>query len=76
MAYNYLMDLHRYIGERLADAGRRESDAAGPAARSFQQGRIQLLTDFQEFLKNRYHHKLPRRLSQRLKKENGVYRLT
>ncbi|MFH1251756.1 MAG: hypothetical protein V1715_11760 [bacterium] len=77
MAYNYLFDLHRYIGERLEDADDKlKNNPTEPALKSFQQGRIRLLQDFQEFLEARYHHKLPLRLSQRLKKINGTYRLT
>ncbi|MDF1593992.1 MAG: hypothetical protein P1P89_20995 [Desulfobacterales bacterium] len=76
MAYNYLFDLHRYIGERLADADNKLKNNTEPALKSFQKGRTVLLQDFQEFLKDRYHHKLPLRLSQRLKKINGTYRLT
>jgi hypothetical protein len=77
MAYNYLLDLHRYIGERLEDASDKlKMNCSDPSAKSHQEGRIRLLQDFQEFLAARYHHKLPRRLSQRLKKIDGTYRLT
>ena len=76
MAYTYLLDLHRFIGERLEDAsGKLNKISADPRQKSYQEGRIRLLQDFQEFLKARYHHKLPRRLEQRFKKINGTYRL-
>ncbi|MEW6673344.1 MAG: hypothetical protein AB1427_16705 [Thermodesulfobacteriota bacterium] len=76
MAYNYLFDLHRYIGERLEDAADKlKHHTTEPAMRSFHLGRIRSLEDFQEFLKIRYHHKLPRRLARRFKKVDGAYRL-
>ena len=49
MAYNYLFDLHHYIGKRLEDAeDKLKNNPTEPQLESFQQGRIRLLQDFQD----------------------------
>ena len=74
MAYTYLTDLHRYIAERLGDASTLLKLTANESVeKSFQEGRIRLLQEFQDFLSINYHRKLPRRLSKRLKKIDGLY---
>lgn len=76
MAYTYLIDLHRYIAERLAEADAlRILSPDESLEKSFQEGRIRLLQEFQEFLSVNYHSKLPRRMSKRLRKIDGSYKL-
>jgi len=63
MAYVYLLDLYNYIDERLGEAtdGLDQADGDVPNAK-FEQGRIDALTEFQDFLKKNFNPKLPRRI--------------
>ena len=63
MAYVYLLDLYKYIEERLGEATDELNKADGdvPIAK-FEQGRIDALTEFQDFLKENFNPKLPRRI--------------
>lgn len=63
MAYVYLLDLYKYIDERLAEAtdGLNQANGDVPIAK-FEQGRIDALTDFQDYLKENLNPKLPRRI--------------
>jgi len=63
MAYVYLLDLYKYIDERLGEAtdGLDQADGDVPNAK-FEQGRIDALTEFQDFLKKNFNPKLPRRI--------------
>ncbi len=56
MAYVYLLDLYKYIEKRLAEAtdARDQADGDGPT-RKFEQGRIDALTEFQDFLKKNFN---------------------
>ena len=67
MAYIYLLDLYKHIEKRLAEAtdALDQADADGPA-RKFEQGRIDALTEFQDFLKKNFNPKLPRRIRESL----------
>ena len=63
MAYVYLLDLYKYIDERLNQATDGLNRAAGDVTTvRFEQGRIDTLTEFQEFLKENFNPKLPRRI--------------
>ena len=63
MAYVYLLDLYKNIDERLAQAtdGRDQANA-DLSLEKFEQGRIDALTEFQEFLQENFNPKLPRRI--------------
>ena len=67
MAYIYLLDLYKYIDERLGQA-RDGRDKAGDdlSLGKFEQGRMDALTEFQEFLKENFNPKLPRRIRESL----------
>ncbi|CAB1058544.1 hypothetical protein D1BOALGB6SA_3300 [Olavius sp. associated proteobacterium Delta 1] len=63
MAYVYLLDLYKYIEERLGHATDELNHADGDAATAkFEQGRIDALTEFQDFLTENFNPKLPRRI--------------
>jgi hypothetical protein len=61
MAYVYLLDMYKFIAKRLADASEalEKADDDSPE-KSLQQGRIDTLRQFQEFLKENFIPKLPR----------------
>jgi hypothetical protein len=63
MSYVYLLDLHKLIDQKLAEAGqaleRIESD---PVETMYHQGRIEILTDLKVFLTRNLNPKLPRRI--------------
>ena len=63
MAYVYLLDLYKYIEERLGEAadGLNKANGDVPIAK-FEQGRIDALTEFQDYLKENFNPKLPRRI--------------
>ena len=63
MAYVYLLDLYKYIDERLDDAtdGFNKTDGDEPTGK-FEQGRIDTLTELKEFLKVNFNPKLPKRI--------------
>jgi len=63
MAYVYLLDLYKYIDARLEDAtGGLDTPQGDMATAKFEQGRIDALTEFQNFLKDNFNPKLPRRI--------------
>ena len=63
MAYVYLLDLYKYIDERLGQATDVRDEADGDLlAVKFEQGRIDALSEFQEYLKENFNPKLPRRI--------------
>jgi hypothetical protein len=63
MAYVYLLDLYKYIDERLGQTtdGLDNADGNVPIGK-FEQGRIDALTEFQDFLKENFNPKLPHRI--------------
>ena len=65
MAYVYLLDMYEFIDNRLADAAE-ELEKAGRDTpdKNRQQGRIDTLTQFQDFLQKNFNPKLPRRIQQ------------
>ncbi len=63
MAYIYLLDMTKFVEQRLTHAGRALEDANGsPSAKPFLEGRSSALLDFQRFLVQNYIPKLPRRI--------------
>lgn len=63
MAYVYLLDLHQLIDQRLAEAVQFVDNAANnPGEIRFHQGRIEILSDFKDFLTKNLNPKLPRRV--------------
>jgi len=67
MAYVYLLNLYKYIDERLDQATDGLDKADGDLlSGKFEQGRIDALTEFQDFLKENFNPKLPRRIRESL----------
>jgi hypothetical protein len=63
MAYVYLLDLYKYIDERLDQARDGLDRADGEMLNGqIEQGRIDALTEFKDFLKENFNPKLPRRI--------------
>ena len=63
MAYVYLLDLYKNIDERLGQATDGRDQANDDLSlEKFAQGRIDALTEFQEFLQENFNPKLPRRI--------------
>ncbi len=63
MAYVYLIDLHRLIDQRLADAAQLVDNTTNNAGEiRYHQGRISILLDFKDFLTKNLNPKLPRRM--------------
>jgi hypothetical protein len=63
MAYVYLLDLYKYIDERLGQAtDGRDNAGDNLSLGKFEQGRIDALTEFKEYLKENFNSKLPRRI--------------
>ena len=63
MAYVYLLDFYKYIDQRLAEATAGLDQAERDAAiGQFEQGRIDALTEFKNFLEENFNSKLPRRI--------------
>ena len=61
MSYNYLLDLYQLLDSRLELLEDKINDAQKSTA-EFDQGRYDCLLEFKQFLRDHYHHKLPRRL--------------
>ncbi len=63
MAYGYLLDLHKLIDQRLSEAGQLvENTENDPGEIRFHEGRIEILSDFKDFLTENLSPKLPRRI--------------
>lgn len=73
MAYVYLLDMTKFIEERITGARQALEDSNGSeSAKQFLEGRTNALLDFQEFLEQNYIPKLPRRIKEAyLNKDNG-----
>jgi len=68
MAYIYLLNLHKKIDKKVIEAKKSIENASNePEKIKFIQGRIQVLSEFKEFLNNNLNSKLPRKIRQRLK---------
>jgi len=63
MAYDYLLDLHQLIDQRLTEAGQSvENTENDPGEIRFHEGRIEILSDIKEFFTENLNPKLPRRI--------------
>ena len=63
MAYVYLLDLHKFIDDRLAQALKSLEDAENEKDEaSFHTGRIEVLSEFKKYLTINLNPKLPRRI--------------
>lgn len=68
MAYIYLLDIYKLIDQRVEDAKTLLAGVSDdPVEKSFQEGRINALMDFQDYLATNFNRKLPRRIRQSLK---------
>jgi hypothetical protein len=63
MAYIYLLDIYKLIDQRVADARDAIAHMSGDRIeKKFQEGRITVLMNFQDYLTTHLNPKLPRRL--------------
>ncbi len=63
MAYVYLLDMNKFIEQRLARSKEALENLNGDSSeKKFIDGRNSALVDFQEFLNKNYIPKLPRRI--------------
>ena len=63
MAYVYLLDMNKFIEQRLARSKEALENLNGDSSeKKFIDGRNSALVDFQEFLNENYIPKLPRRI--------------
>jgi hypothetical protein len=63
MAYVYLLDMTKFVEQRIAGVRRAlENLNDSPAEKQFLKGRTSALLEFQEFLVQNYIPKLPRRI--------------
>ena len=65
MAYNYLLELYETIGDRKREASQ-GVERASEVDRERSRGRVDVLEEFEGFLKTNYHPRLPRRIRTRL----------
>ena len=61
MSYNYLLDLYQVLDTRLELLTDNMNDIQRGTT-EFDRGRYDCLLEFKQFLRDHYHHKLPRRL--------------
>ncbi len=68
MAYNYLLELYETIHQRREDAQRKLTDLSEHSGSDLerQKGRMELLEEFETFLKEHYHIRLPRKIRERI----------
>ena len=63
MAYVYLLDMNKFVDQRLAATQEALENLNGdPSEKEFIDGRTSVLKDFQDFLLANYIPKLPRRI--------------
>lgn len=72
MAYVYLLDMNKFVEQRIAGAkDARGKSKVSPSEKQFLDGRTRALLDFHEFLMENYIPKLPRRIRETyLNKDN------
>jgi len=72
MAYVYLLDMNKFVEQRIAGARNALAESNGsPSEQQFIDGRTSALLNFQEFLMENYIPKLPRRIRETyLNKDN------
>ena len=72
MAYVYLLDLNKFIEQRLSRSKEAFENLNGePSEKKFIDGRTSILVDFQEFLNKNYIPKLPRRIRETFHNRTG-----
>jgi hypothetical protein len=73
MSHNYLFDTYAYIHQRLTEiqGGLQQADD-DPYEMSYAAGQERALSDFERFLMDNFHDKLPRRLRS-IKPDRGDY---
>jgi hypothetical protein len=63
MAYVYLLEMNKFVEQRVAGAKNAlEKSNGSPSEKQFLDGRASALLDFQEFLMENYIPRLPRRI--------------
>jgi hypothetical protein len=63
MAYSYLLDLYRVLAEREKDIEKLQEDPSlSPEREEYLRGRLAAVRDFEKFLRQNFHAKLPNRL--------------
>jgi hypothetical protein len=63
MSHTYLINLYDMIDQRIEEASKElRSGTSDRGGIRFQQGRCEVLTEFKQFLAERYNKKLPRRI--------------
>lgn len=71
MAYIYLLDIYKFIDQRLEDANSSIGELAeDPMGTKFQEGRIRALSDFKDYLTKNLNPKLPHRIRQTYNTQN------
>jgi hypothetical protein len=71
MSHNYLFDTYRYLQQRLDDI-RPRLTGADASIRSYANGQLDALCDLEQFLKEHYEGKLPRRLRKQNRPLEGI----
>ena len=67
MAYIYLLDIYKLIDRRIEDAQTTRKDRSGDLSEEkYQEGRIEALVDFKDYLIQNFNPKLPRRIREGL----------
>ncbi|MBW2411558.1 MAG: hypothetical protein JRF72_17300 [Deltaproteobacteria bacterium] len=73
MAYVYLIDLHAFVDNRLAEAREILSNNGNdPMTGRFEEGRIAVLADCKSFLTEQFNPRLPRRIRERYSDKKPV----
>jgi len=73
MAYIYLLDIYRLIDQRIEDAqAAAGNEAADSMGKSYQEGRLQALTDFKTYLIQNLNPRLPRRIREDLERKHQL----
>lgn len=63
MVYNYLLDLYKMLGERKKELeGQGEDTFDSAESKEYHRGQITAIDEFNIFLRDNYHEKLPRRM--------------
>ena len=70
MAYNYLLELYETIGARRREASQ-GVERGIEVDRERSRGRVDVLEEFEGFLKANYHPQLPRRIRTRLEAQGA-----
>ena len=71
MAYIYLLDIYKMIDQRIEAANAAMGhQSADRNEKKYQEGRIQALTDFKDYLIQNFNPKLPRRIREEMEIKN------